>query len=1158
MADFALGLTKTAVEGTLSFVKSAIEQEKKLKEKVEDDLVFITGEFQMMQSFLRVANRERAKNEVVQTWVRQVRNMAFNVEDCVEFVVINIDNRSAMGWLRRSWHTVSQHLRRTVLCCATPPPLDVAVEEIKQLKARVLDVSQRNTRYHLISDDSGSSSKPIMPAEQLAAASMCASALPMLREIWDDTGRRRDIYDLKTLITSEGNDRQVITICASAEVCLEATSILRKAYSDPEICQEFKFRAWGAGLRSDMGELLWQLRRRGVFSILGTGCPDIVDHLKTLMHFEGQKFEHCSLLLLEDSLDEQAFAENLLRDFHLHDEDQDKEVGAEDIKEGTDPIQRCCNFLHKKDCLLIIIGLKSTDDWDTLKSIFFYRLSKGSCILVHTDEANVATYCADHEYRVLRGKDLVAGMLVSDDKEASEEQDYSRIIQSGFMDKNYEMSPRMKEACLWYEFELLGRGEELGKLSNLCKEPPRVVSVWGIAGVGKSALVRKLYFSKMLHLDSRVTKCGSLRRIIAAIGEYFKAITYDMVVSVKQDFIESFGDHFMVALETYPDQGFTSLRGLFSWMQHYIDSRSDSLRPCIFYIPVFPANTKIRRNRLLRRWIAEGYSRDTSRVSAENWGSMFFSQLIDLSIIHQDCKTNLWKVNGFFYEYIITRPTEDNLVFALEDHYAWDNLVSELEGQSDRDSQRTRQHLTIRSSWVRDETVFNSFDFSRLRSLTVFGEWKPFFITKNMKLLRVLDLEGTTHGLTNDDLEQIGKILSRLKFLSLRGCKNIDRLPNSLGGMRLLQTLDVRHTSIVTLPSAIAKLEKLQYIRAGTTVPSNKDWKSTPTEDGDGTGPSQPVAAGPKPVEEADITDPSQLPPPPAAATVPIKTEDGKGIGPSQQTVIDVQVSSWLSKLRCIKRLGNGGVDVPARIGSLMVLHTLGVVNVSGASGKTILKEIKKLTKLRKLGVSGINSGNIEQLWSTISDLCYLESLSVRVDMGKKGSYVSLDGISQLPKTRKSLKLYGHIHRMPLWIRQLGHLKKLDLETTILTVQDIDDVLGELPADVFISLCVKPMVHDELIFAPKVSLSLTLRVLKIDCTSNNLQVKFGYVCVHLLILHCSSGSSLGISGLQNLDELKEVWLKGSYGEALKKGPQRQIEEWPADESVPKPVLKLDE
>ena len=57
MAEFSLGLTKTAVEGTLSLVKSAVEDEKKLSEKVQNDLVFISGEFEMMQSFLRVANR---------------------------------------------------------------------------------------------------------------------------------------------------------------------------------------------------------------------------------------------------------------------------------------------------------------------------------------------------------------------------------------------------------------------------------------------------------------------------------------------------------------------------------------------------------------------------------------------------------------------------------------------------------------------------------------------------------------------------------------------------------------------------------------------------------------------------------------------------------------------------------------------------------------------------------------------------------------------------------------------------------------------------------------------------------------------------------------------------------------------------------------------
>lgn len=52
MAEFALGLTKTAVAGTVSRVKSAIEEEADLRVRVQDDLVFISGEFQMMQAFL--------------------------------------------------------------------------------------------------------------------------------------------------------------------------------------------------------------------------------------------------------------------------------------------------------------------------------------------------------------------------------------------------------------------------------------------------------------------------------------------------------------------------------------------------------------------------------------------------------------------------------------------------------------------------------------------------------------------------------------------------------------------------------------------------------------------------------------------------------------------------------------------------------------------------------------------------------------------------------------------------------------------------------------------------------------------------------------------------------------------------------------------------
>ena len=80
-------------------------------------------------------------------------------------------------------------------------------------------------------------------------------------------------------------------------------------------------------------------------------------------------------------------------------------------------------------------------------------------------------------------------------------------------------------------------------------------------------------------------------------------------------------------------------------------------------------------------------------------------------------------------------------------------------------------------------------------------------------MLRVLDLEGTS-GLNDHHLEHIGNLV-HLKYLSLRGCRDICYLPNSLGNMHQLETLDVKHTHIIKLPKTITKLRKLHYLRAG-------------------------------------------------------------------------------------------------------------------------------------------------------------------------------------------------------------------------------------------------------------------------------------------------------------------------------------------------------
>jgi hypothetical protein len=364
---------------------------------------------------------------------------------------------------------------------------------------------------------------------------------------------------------------------------------------------------------------------------------------------------------------------------------------------------------------------------------------------------------------------------------------------------------------------------------------------------------------------------------------------------------------FMPLLETNP--AFGSLRGLFSWVHSYFHSCPDSLKPCIFYMSIFPVNHKIRRRRLVRRWIAEGYSTDTKESTAEEKGEESFADLINLNMIQVPGSTNLsymirmpsCQVNGFFREYIKSRSMEENLVFALEGHCTVN-------------SQRTGRHLTIESTWDRDISVYQSIELSRLRSLTVFGKWESFLISDKMRILRVLDLEDST-SVKDGDLERMVKLLPRLKFLSLRGCKEVTRLPDSFGGgLKQLQTLDIRHTFIATLPLSITKLHKLQHIRAGTSVSLTPDGDASTTVE---SLPTQAAIAN-------NLVSRFRLP----------------------ELCACSSCFQWLSHSAGSR---NGGVEAPRGIGKMVALHNISVIDISVANGRAILEELKNLTQLRKL-----------------------------------------------------------------------------------------------------------------------------------------------------------------------------------------------------------------
>lgn len=1216
-----LGVAKTVVEGALTKVQSVIEEEAKLWQSVQRDLEFITGEFQMMQSFLSVADEERVGNNVVRTWVRQVRDLAYDVEDCIEFVV-HLDKKPA--WLRRV-------LRVPPCMPVAALPLDEAVAEIKQLKARVEDVSQRNMRYSLLTD---SGSKPVAQTQQPAAIAAGATAFDILEEVRETARRQRGLRDITELITNKDGGLLVISVWGTGGD-LGTTSIIRKAYDDPEICQKFACRGW-AKLTHPFNphEFL-----RG---LLTQFCRNSCKEQRAILDVD---------VLTRIEAAAAATPGELIKEF------------AEQVNEER--------------YLVVLEDLSTMVEWDSIR-IYLPDRQNGSRVIVSTQQFEIASLCVGHPYRVSELKQFSADHSVcvffkkDEEREEQELQDgevqEERVSHRPGRAKKSHLLARLKfrnanliskrtskweAARTWKKnFLLSGREADMDKLKwsirrAFSSRAFQVITVWGVAGVGKSALVRSVYYSHILdgniigrcfgrygwadvphpfnlrdlfrtllldlcsdsprakkkagsfgvlgvedpiqeccrliqehqclividglqsaeewdlikaaltsgpsnsrgctiivisndasvstHCSKQggsvrnveglnadeafglfeqvfmkaentalrlpgatelakliLKKCGGLPKVIVTIATYLAASKGKGIADWRY-----LNDHFMSELETNP-------RLLSAWpvfrLNSYFHTCPDSRKTYIFYLLVFPQEHSIRRRRLVRRWIAEGISRDEGGLTAEGNGETFFSELVirlsiiqtpEIATMYSGTRMAVCQVEGFVREYIISRPVEDNFVFALE-------------GNCVIDSQRTGRHLAIGSSWDRDRAVFDSIDFSRLRSLTVFGKWESFFVSGKMRLLRVLDLEDAP-DVTDDDLEPVAELLPRLKFLSLRGCSKVHRLPGSLGDLRQLQTLDVRYTSILTLPTTIVKLQKLQYLRAG----------AVPLDDNSA-------------VSKDDVDERRSV------------SSFFKFCPGRRQLCYDRRYGVKVPR-------GGGGI-----IGRLTALNTLGVIDVDVEGGEAILKELKKLTQLRKLGVSGINPGNSQVLWSAISCHGHLESLSVR--LAKAGEQVCSDGKFSPPENLESLKLYYGcpVSRLPEWIKHLHNLRKLKLWRCRLESDDVH-VLSELPKLDILRLCVErsetesgggELRFDEGFFGLKF-LELAGALTRVEFGSG------GNYNLKVLQLGCCEPSSVQISGLQHLLGLVQVSLKGSCDDQLKEHIQQQL-----DSHQNKPVLKV--
>ncbi|XP_050152657.1 disease resistance protein RPM1-like isoform X1 [Malus sylvestris] len=216
------------------------------------------------------------------------------------------------------------------------------------------------------------------------------------------------------------------------------------------------------------------------------------------------------------------------------------------------------------------------------------------------------------------------------------------------------------------------------------------------------------------------------------------------------------------------------------------------LKPCFLYCALFPEDYLIKRKRLIRLWIAEGFVEPIDGVTPEEVAEGYLVELIVRSILqvekHEAVGLRACKMHDLVRELALSISKKEN-------------FGATCVGREIVDKAEIRR-LSIQTA---EREINSCTGMSELRSFLVFGALEK--LPSGFKLLRVLDVQDAPIDRFPDELVY----LFNLRYLNLKKTL-IKELPESIGRLHNLQTLNICDSKIKTLPKAISKLVNLRHL----------------------------------------------------------------------------------------------------------------------------------------------------------------------------------------------------------------------------------------------------------------------------------------------------------------------------------------------------------